>query len=89
MLPARALVNVLASIVYFDISVGTVTDVSTKVVVTDKKIATNRLKTFVDVFANAVVVDKSICTFAEKFIDCFFVNADFCWLTNDWTCCFD
>ena len=88
-LPARALVDVFACIVDFDISVWTVADVSAKVIMTDKKIATNGLKAFVDIFANAIVVDEAICAFADELINCFFVNADFCWLANNWTRCFD
>jgi hypothetical protein len=76
-LPARALVDVLASVVDFDISVGTVAHVTTKVIMTHKKIATNGLEAFVDIFADAVVVDKATCAFANEFIDSFFVNADF------------
>jgi len=88
-LPARALVDVLASVVDFDISVGTVAHISAELIVTDKKIATNGLEAFVDIFAYAVVVDKAIGAFANELIDSFFVNADFRWLANNWTCCFD
>jgi len=65
-LPARALVDVLASVVDFDISVGTVAHISAEVIMTDKKIATNGLEAFVDIFADAVVVDKATCAFVGK-----------------------